>query len=221
MLRAVVFDVGETLIDETRGWGAWADWLEIPRLTFFGVLGQIVDRGEHHRNVFAALRPDIDIEEERRKRAAAGQVEEYCVEDLYADAAPCLRALGERGLWIGLAGNQPAWAESSLAELGLRVDGIASSERWGVEKPSPEFFARVVKLAGVPAKQIAYVGDRLDNDVLPAADAGMIAVFLQRGPWGHAHARRPEVARADLHLRGLDELPRALDAYRDPPRASS
>ena len=27
-LRAVFFDVGETLVDETRMWGAWADALE-------------------------------------------------------------------------------------------------------------------------------------------------------------------------------------------------
>ena len=27
-LRAVWFDVGETLIDESREYGTWADWLE-------------------------------------------------------------------------------------------------------------------------------------------------------------------------------------------------
>jgi len=134
-------------------------------------------------------------------------------EDLYPDAVPCLRARKQRGLWIGLAGNQPEWAEACLGALGLGVDAIASSARWGVEKPSPEFFARVVDEAGVEPSRIAYVGDRLDNDVLPAADAGMVAVFLQRGPWGHAHARRPEVARAHLHLHGLDELPEALDTW--------
>ncbi len=26
-IRAVFFDVGETLVDETRAWGSWADWL--------------------------------------------------------------------------------------------------------------------------------------------------------------------------------------------------
>ncbi len=32
-IRAVCFDVGETLIDETRHWGEWADFLGVPRLT--------------------------------------------------------------------------------------------------------------------------------------------------------------------------------------------
>ena len=30
MIKAVVFDVGETLVDETREYGTWADWLGVP-----------------------------------------------------------------------------------------------------------------------------------------------------------------------------------------------
>ena len=54
-LRAVVFDVGETLIDETRLWGEWADWLGVPRRTFMGVLGALVDRGRPPQEVFEVL----------------------------------------------------------------------------------------------------------------------------------------------------------------------
>ena len=43
---AVVSDVGETLIDETRYWGEWAELLGIPRLTFLAVLGAVIERGE-------------------------------------------------------------------------------------------------------------------------------------------------------------------------------
>ena len=58
--------------------------------------------------------------------------------------------------------------------------------------------------------QIAYVGDRLDNDVLPAVELGMIGIFVRRGPWGVIHATWPEVARANLRLESLEELPAAL-----------
>ena len=27
MVTAVVFDVGETLLDDSREWGVWADWI--------------------------------------------------------------------------------------------------------------------------------------------------------------------------------------------------
>src|SRR2546421_90534 len=56
-IRAVFFDVGETLVDETRQWGAWADWLGIPRLTCFAVLGA-VGRGEAIANILRAGRRD-------------------------------------------------------------------------------------------------------------------------------------------------------------------
>ena len=43
--RWVVFDVGETLVDETRVWSTWADVVGIPRLTFMAVLGAVIARG--------------------------------------------------------------------------------------------------------------------------------------------------------------------------------
>ena len=52
-IRAIFFDVGETLVDETRQWGLWADFLGVPRFTFFAVLGGIIQAGRHHREVFS------------------------------------------------------------------------------------------------------------------------------------------------------------------------
>jgi HAD superfamily hydrolase (TIGR01509 family) len=212
MLRAVIFDVGETLVDETRAWGEWADWLGTPRLTFFAALGSLVERGLPHRQVFAELRPDLDLDELRAQVLRAGRSPgRISASDLYPDARACLEELRARGYWIAVAGNQPASAERELRALGLAADLVVASESFGVAKPEPEFFARLVKLAGCAPGEIAYVGDRLDNDVLPALAAGMRAVFLRRGPWGIAHARRSEAARADARIETLAELPDLLD----------
>jgi FMN phosphatase YigB (HAD superfamily) len=211
-LRAVFLDVGETILDETRMWAAWADWLGVPVLTFFALLGVVIERRQHHRQVFHTLRPGMDFEAERQKMVAAGGLPELGPGDLYPDAAPCLEALRTAGLRVGLVGNQPAAIEDVLRELGLRADVIASSETWGVEKPDPAFFAQVVESAGVPPGEVCYVGDRVDNDILPAAAAGMITAFLRRGPWGLVHAAWPEAARADIRLDSLDELLPALYA---------
>lgn len=197
-------------MDETRAWGTWADWLGVPRFTFFALLGAVIAQDQHHRRVFELLRPGLDLARERERLEAAGLDAGVRPEDLYPDALPCLRALRGAGYRIGLAGNQPARTEAVLAELGLPVDVIASSESWGVEKPSPAFFERVCEAAGLPPREIAYVGDRLDHDVLPARALGMRAVLLRRGPWGHVHAGRPEAARAELRLDSLDALPAAL-----------
>jgi FMN phosphatase YigB (HAD superfamily) len=93
-----------------------------------------------------------------------------------------------------------------LDELHGRADVVGSSGRWGVEKPSPAFFERVVAEVGLAAPEIAYVGDRLDNDVLPAMALGMVGVFVVRGPWGLLQQVWPEAAEADLTVDTLDGL---------------
>lgn len=209
-IRTVVFDVGETLVDETRHWGEWADWLGVPRLTFFAAFGVVVARGEHHRRVFEVLRPGLDVATESKRRVATGWTYRFERSDFYPDALPCLRSLRAAGFRIGIAGNQPEAAEGALADAGLDVDFIASSARWGVEKPDPAFFERVVTAAGEPADAIAYVGDRIDNDVLPAKRAGLFAVFVRRGPWAVLRAAPDAIAAADLALDDLAALPNAL-----------
>ena len=206
-IRAVCFDVGETLIDETRHWNEWAAFLGVPTLTLFTAVGVIMERGESLRRVFDIFRPDLDFAEVRAHRASSY---DFHASDLYPDAIPCLTELKARGLKVIIAGNQPVQAEAALTRLKVPADVIASSDGWGVSKPNPEFFARVIKTAGEPAESIAYVGDRLDNDVLPARAAGMVAVLLRRGPWGWMHAERPDADAAHLLLHDLASLPDAL-----------
>jgi hypothetical protein len=85
------------------------------------------------------------LQAERRARAAAGRPEHYGPDDLYPDAGPCLAALKDMGLCMGLAGNQTHELGSALRSLGLPVEVIATSAGWGVEKPSPAFFAPLVR----------------------------------------------------------------------------
>jgi FMN phosphatase YigB (HAD superfamily) len=209
-IRLVVFDVGETLVDETRIWGEWADWLGVTRLTFFAALGAVIAARQHHRQAFELVRPGLDLPREREARQSRGGITRIERRDLYPDAVPALTRLRGAGLLIGIAGNQPEEAEEEIRALGLAVDFVASSASRGVAKPDPAFFNRIVSETRVAPSQIAYVGDRLDNDVLPAIAAGMTGVFLRRGPWGVIHATWPEAARADLRLDSLEELPEAL-----------
>jgi len=208
-IELVAFDVGEVLVDETRMWGEWADWLGISRLTFFAALGAVIAKGRHHGEVFERVRPGFDLAAARaiRQRQGWSVLEPG---DLYPDAAPCLKRLRSLGYRIAIAANQPRRMMTALSGLGIDADLMACSEEWGIEKPSPEFFSRMVEAAGVPAARIAYVGDRIDNDVLPAKRAGMLGVFLRRGPWGVLHASSADAARADLRLDSLDALPDAL-----------
>ncbi len=158
-LSTVVFNVGETLVDEATAYERW----ETEGTTTL---------------VFADR-------------------------DLHADALPCLAALRTRGLRLGAAGNMYAHHEEFLRP---HVDFVGSSERWGVEKPDLGFFAHVMDEAGGPAGEILYVGDRVDNDIVPALAAGLHAVRVRRG----LHARVASPA-GTVTIDSLAELPEALD----------
>jgi HAD superfamily hydrolase (TIGR01662 family) len=185
VIEAAVFDVGEVIVNETREYGTWADWLGVPRHTFSAVFGAVIASGRDYRETFQVFAPGFDLAEQREARAAAGPPEHFSEEDLYPDVRPALAALRALGLRVGLAGNQTARAEGILKSLDLPVDFIGTSDGWGIEKPASGFFTRAVEEAGVPAERVLYVGDRLDNDVKPAQEAGMATALLRRGPWGH------------------------------------
>jgi FMN phosphatase YigB (HAD superfamily) len=212
-LRAAFFDLGETLVSEQRSWEAWADWLGVPRARLFAVMRTVIEQGDHHRRIFEILRPGLDPAAEEAKRASAGVPSHEELYDFYPDALSCLATLRAAGLRVGVAGNQHASVEVWLRQRLEPDDLIASSGAWGVEKPSPEFFAKLIELADEAAEAIAYVGDRVDNDVLPAADAGLVTVFVRRGPWGEVHARWPGAERADLRVDDLTAAAAALTAW--------
>jgi HAD superfamily hydrolase (TIGR01509 family) len=189
-VEAVVFDVGETLVDETGMWTRVAEAGGVTPFTLMAGLGATI----------ALERPHDDVWELLGIEHPAGT---WTMDDWYPDARPCLERLRAAGYRVCACGNTPAFVEQELAPL---VDAVASSESLGVWKPEPAFFERVAELAGASAEMIAYVGDRVDNDVAPAIAAGMVGVHIRRGPWGHLQQPPPDAIR----IRSLGELPEAL-----------
>lgn len=183
-IKAVWFDVGEVLIDESREYGTWADWLGVPRHTFSAVFGAVIASGRDYREVFQHFKPGFDLEAERQARIDAGLGEYLNANDLYPDVRPCLTELRGRGYFVGIAGNQTVRAGRFIRELNLAADIIATSDDWGVSKPSVEFFRKLIEVSGHLPGEILYVGDRLDNDISPAINAGLVTAWLRRGPWG-------------------------------------
>ena len=224
-MKAVFFDVGETLVDETRYWAEHADRLGVTPHVVWAALGATISRGEHHRRVFDLLGGE-----------PADEVV-YSPEDFYPDALPCLERLHGAGYFVGVAGNQctqleewargqelpvdlvasgirvgivgnqPRATEDALTSMDIEVDLLASSDGWGAAKPSTAFFGRLVAETGAPPADVAYVGDRLDNDVVPAREAGLVAVHIRRGPWAYLQTGPT----TGLPIRSLDELPEAFD----------
>lgn len=208
----VVFDIGEVLIDESRVWRIWAELVGVSELTFGAVLGAAISQGLDIADAFEHVAPNVDWREfeDEHERRYGGFVED----DLYADARPCLTDLRAAGVVTVLAGNQPERRAQQLRALNLPVSQIVTSAELGHEKPDSSFFAALRTFltdAGIevddPA-QLLYVGDRVDNDVIPAADAGMRTCWIRRGPWGQLQDN--DAIEPDLLLEGLGELPTLL-----------
>jgi FMN phosphatase YigB (HAD superfamily) len=197
-LHAIFFDVGETLVNEERYWREIAARAGFDPHVVAAALGVTIARGEDHTELWQHL----GVESPPRVGAVV-----YETDDLYPDALPCLAALRAAGLRIGIAGNQSAELETWTRRAGFPVDVVGSSASWGVRKPAGAFFARMVAEGGCEPHELAYVGDRVDNDVLPAAAAGLVAVHVRRGPWGRLQPTPPEAA---LAVDDLAPLPQAL-----------
>ncbi|MEW1693791.1 HAD family hydrolase [Streptomyces sp. NPDC091265] len=208
MIRAVVFDVGECLVDETREYGTWADWLGVPRHTFAAMFGAVIAQGRDYRDVFQEFRPGFDLYQQRQARADAGQPEHFDEGDLYPDVRPALQQLRAAGLWLGIAGNQTVRAGGILRELFTEdVDLIGTSDDWGASKPDPEFFVRVAEVVPHAPSEILYVGDRVDNDLRPAIVAGMPTALIRRGPWATIQWETEEAKRLPtFRVESLTEL---------------
>ncbi len=209
----VVLDIGEVVIDETRVWTVWAELLGVSPGTLMAVLGAAVSQGGDHEDAFPHVAPNVEwseLEDEHELRYGG-----FRAEDVYADVVPTFTALRAQGLRIVLAGNQPQRRAAQLRALDLPVDDLVTSDELGVQKPDLAFFTAVLTRLGVDdPSRVLYVGDRVDNDVLPAAEAGLSTCWLTRGPWGQLQ-ELPEDASPDLVLEGLGELPELIAAWRE------
>ncbi|MER6015333.1 HAD family hydrolase [Streptomyces bluensis] len=207
MIESIVFDVGETITRDDRYWSAWADWLGIPRHTLSALVGAVVAQGRDNADALRLVRPGIDVTAERAAMEAAGRGEQLDERDLYDDVWPALAALRELGVRVVIAGNQTARAGGLLRSLGLPADLVVTSGEWGVAKPQPAFFERVVEVADAEPGRTVYVGDHPANDVFPAKAAGLRVAHIRRGPWGHLWADDPKVvAAADWRIDTLTQL---------------
>ncbi|WKX09016.1 HAD family hydrolase [Streptomyces sp. NL15-2K] len=213
MIETIVFDVGETITRDDRYWASWADWLGIPRHTLSALVGAVVAQGRDNAEALRLARPGIDIAAEYQAREAAGRGEHLDEDDLYDDVRPALSELRKAGIRVIIAGNQTHRAAELLRDMDLPADLIVTSGEWGVAKPQPEFFRRVLEVAQAAPSATLYVGDHPANDVFPAKAAGLRVAHLRRGPWGCLWADDPDVgAAADWRIDSLTQLTEIVTA---------
>ena len=104
-------------------------------------------------------------------------------ERLYPETEDILRYLNEKGYRIGVIANQGLGAEKRLENFGIRkyFSSVTASAEEGVAKPNLEIFRRAFEKSGCSAENSVMIGDRLDNDIVPAKSLGMRTVWIKQG----------------------------------------
>lgn len=191
MIEWVFLDVGNVLLDEDPlTFASFRVHVEAaravrPDLTFGRILA-----GREERATAGSKWPLYDYISKFMDNAECTRAWEAAdreVRSRFAELSPevagaddLLRALGGR-FRLGLIANQGPECRRRLADLGWlgRFDVVALGEEEGVHKPDPGLFRRALDRAGVGPSAALMVGDRLDNDIEPAARLGMATAWIR------------------------------------------
>jgi len=172
----------------------WRVFEEVEDLARRGELSTVEAGGRAPRfaRVLAELgvEPEGDLLDEMAELYTKGRLEGA---RLFAGAAETLEALGSRYtvgvITEGTGRNQRAQIEK--LGIGRLLDHIVISHEVGLHKPDPALHRYALAAAGVSEGEAAMVGDRIDWDLVPAAEAGMLTVLF---------------AEKNMYLRLLDEV---------------
>ena len=173
-IKWLFFDIGSTLVDETKVYDDIFQKIAVAaNVSEEYVRTQAIEfckqnkRG--HREVMKLL--GVEYPEWSPEQ-----------EELYPDTAKCLRSL-EKKYKLGIIANQIPGAEKRLEDMGIRqfFDVIVASAEESVAKPDPRIFRIALDRAGCAPEQAVMIGDRIDNDIVPAKQLGMKTVWIKQG----------------------------------------
>jgi putative hydrolase of the HAD superfamily len=181
-VRAVIFDLWETLID----------WDQVAAAQMVERVSALV--GEDFRERWSGSRTRY-IAPIRTALADAGvppeHLEAVCELRLAyvrgclvprPGAVETLRELRERGLKVGLItvcseDVETAWPESEFAGL---FDAEVFSNAVGLSKPDPRIYLLCCELLGVEPGEAVFVGDGANDELAGARRVGMEAILIHR-----------------------------------------
>jgi HAD superfamily hydrolase (TIGR01549 family) len=118
-----------------------------------------------------------------------------------------LATLKQQGLKMAIVSN--TFVNRTSLERHMRELGILGffplrmySYEFKIRKPDKRIFRIAAERIGEPPERIAFVGDRIDKDILPALDLGMTAVL--KDAYTNAGLATPPGA---IRIHALSELP--------------
>lgn len=127
--------------------------------------------------------------------------------ELFPDVLDVLAALRDRGVLVGVCSNWFWNLEEYVEEVGLgeAVDVVVGSARAGARKPHPLIYRELLDRCALPPREVLFVGDMWEPDVLGPLAAGMRAAHLTR-PDPAVRGVAPPLPAGAIRITGLGEL---------------
>lgn len=127
-------------------------------------------------------------------------------EKLYEDACYILENLHQK-YKIGIIANQNPGSEERLEKYGILkyIDIVVASGEEQVAKPDRRIFEIAMEKSKCTPGEAIMVGDRVDNDIVPAKALGMKTIWLKQGFGQYWNVQREE-EQADAVAESLMEV---------------
>ena len=108
---------------------------------------------------------------------------------------------------LGIIANQTAGTKNRLDKWGIGkyFDVVVASAEAGYAKPDLQIFELALEQSGCMAKNAAMIGDRLDNDIVPAKKLGMKTIWARQEFAKHQKIN-DKSAQPDYTVDNLNEL---------------
>lgn len=110
------------------------------------------------------------------------------LEKLYPDVPAVLQKLHGK-YQLGIIANQSPGTEERLTQYKIRhyFDIILASAETGFSKPDLKIFQLALQKAHCLPQEAYMIGDRLDNDTEPAAQLGMLTIWVRQGIYAYSN----------------------------------
>ena len=165
------FDVGSTLMNEEKAYlHRFHDVADAVNETFEKIYDMAITLYKENK------KGDLEI----MRLYGLSKLKWY--EVLYADTFEVLDELSKK-YKIGVIANQSLGAVQRLEQKGILkfIDLVIASAEEGVSKPDKRIFEIALSRAECNAENAVMIGDRIDNDIVPAKQMGMKTIWVKQG----------------------------------------
>ncbi|WP_105141886.1 HAD family hydrolase [Streptococcus suis] len=182
MDKWLFFDIGSTLVDESEALNDFIDRC-VEKLSKEGVL---ISKKDYQDGLLTVAKRGGDPIRETWAYFSPNQSERprwsHDKEKLFPSVKSVLKTLGKK-YRLGIIANQGKDLRYRLEQFGIleRFEVIVGSADFDLYKPDVKIFLYALEESGASPDQSIYIGDRVDNDIIPAKKLGMKTIRVKQG----------------------------------------